>query len=280
MINKICKRNYTAAPLPFMGQKRRFITDFKEAIKAFDDATVFIDLFGGSGLLSHVAKQARPDARVIYNDYDDYHERLANIDRTNVLLADLRTIVANVPGDKKIPPEVKEGVLARVYEDEQSGYVDYITLSSSVLFSMKYVTSFEALNKETMYNCVRKDAYNCDGYLDGLEVVKYDYRKLFYQFKDRKDVVFIIDPPYLSTEAETYKSYWKLADYLDVLQLLNDVSYVYFTSNKSSLIELLDWIGKNLNAVNPFKGATKIEMLNRMNYQASYKDIMLYKLVG
>lgn len=280
MINKTSKRNYTAAPLPFMGQKRRFITDFKEAIKTFDDATVFIDLFGGSGLLSHVAKQARPDARVIYNDYDDYHERLANIDRTNVLLADLRTIVANVPGDKKMPPEVKEAVLARVYEDEQSGYVDYITLSSSVLFSMKYVTSFEALSKETMYNCVRKDNYNSDGYLDGLEVVKYDYRELFNQFKDRKDVVFIIDPPYLSTEAGTYKSYWKLTDYLDVLQVLNDVSYVYFTSNKSSLIELLDWIGKNLNAVNPFKGATKIEMLNRMNYQASYKDIMLYKLVG
>lgn len=280
MINKTSKRNYTAAPLPFMGQKRRFITDFKEAIKAFDDTTVFIDLFGGSGLLSHVAKQARPDARVVYNDYDDYHERLANIDRTNVLLADLRTIVANVPGDKKMPLEVKEAILVRVYEDEQSGYVDYITLSSSVLFSMKYVTSFEALSKETMYNCVRKDNYNSDGYLDGLEVVKYDYRELFNQFKDRKDVVFIIDPPYLSTEAGTYKSYWKLTDYLDVLQVLNDVSYVYFTSNKSSLIELLDWIGKNLNAVNPFKGATKKEMLNRMNYQASYKDIMLYKLVG
>lgn len=279
MINKTSKRNYTAAPLPFMGQKRRFITDFKEAIKAFDDATVFIDLFGGSGLLSHVAKQARPDARVIYNDYDDYHERLANIDRTNVLLADLRTIVANVPGDKKMPPEVKEAVLARVYEDEQSGYVDYITLSSSVLFSMKYVTSFEALSKETMYNCVRKDNYNSDGYLDGLEVVKYDYRELFNQFKDRKDVVFIIDPPYLSTEAGTYKSYWKLTDYLDVLQVLNDVSYVYFTSNKSSIIELLEWIDKSKIIGNPFNKAIRKETSNQITYNAKYKDIMLYKLV-
>lgn len=270
-------KTYNSAPVPFMGQKRRFIADFKSALKTFDSATVFIDLFGGSGLLSHVAKQARPDARVIYNDYDDYHERLANIDRTNVLLADLRTIVANVPSDKKMPQEVKEAVLARVYQDEQSGYVDYITLSSSVLFSMKYVTNFEALSKETMYNCVRKESYNSDGYLDGLEVVKYDYRELFDQFKERKEVVFLIDPPYLSTEAGAYKGYWKLADYLDVLQVLHDVSYVYFTSNKSSLIELLDWIDKNLDAVNPFNGATKIELLNRINHRASYTDIMLYR---
>lgn len=278
MINKPSKRNYSAAPLPFMGQKRRFITDFKVAIKAFDNATVFIDLFGGSGLLSHIAKQVRPDARVIYNDYDDYHERLANINRTNRLLADIRRIVANLPHDKKIPTEIKTAILSRIYEDEQCGFVDYITLSSSLLFSMKYVTSFESLSKETMYNCVRKEGYNCDGYLDGLEVVKYDYRELFERFKDRTDVVFFIDPPYLSTEVGIYKSYWKLTDYLDVLQVLNGVSYVYFTSDKSSLIELLDWISKNLNAENPFKGATKIEMLNRINYQASYKDIMIYRV--
>lgn len=279
MINKT-KRNYTAAPLPFMGQKRRFITDFKEAIKAFDNATVFIDLFGGSGLLSYIAKQERPDAQVIYNDYDDYHERLANISRTNALLSDIRQIVAYIPSDKKITPEVKAAVLARVSEDDQSGFVDYITLSSSVLFSMKYVTSFEALSKETMYNCVHKDDYCCDGYLDGLEVVKCDYRELFDQFKGRDDVVFFIDPPYLSTEVGTYKSRWKLTDYLDVLQVLSDVSFVYFTSNKSSIIELLEWIDNNETTGNPLKGAARKETLNQVSYNSKYKDIMLYKSIS
>lgn len=276
METETTKKNYTSAPLPFMGQKRRFVADFKKAIKTFDHTTTFVDLFGGSGLLSHIAKQVCPDARVIYNDYDDYHERLANIDRTNILLSDLRQIVANVPRDKKIPPEIRKAVLDRIYEDEQSGFVDYITLSSSILFSMKYVTSFEALSKETMYNCVKKDNYNSDGYLNKVEIVKYDYRELFNQFKDRNDIVFLVDPPYLSTETKTYRNYWKLTDYLDVLQVLNGVSYVYFTSNKSSLIELLDWI-ENFKSENPFKGATKIETLNHPNYQASYTDIMLYK---
>lgn len=63
-------KNYTSAPLPFMGQKKRFIREFRKALREFDHATVFVDLFGGSGLLSHVTKRERPDARVIYNDFD------------------------------------------------------------------------------------------------------------------------------------------------------------------------------------------------------------------
>ena len=51
----------------------------------------------------------------------------------------------------------------------------------------------------------------------------------------------------------------------------------YFTSNKSSIIELTDWIEKNLGGDNPFKGAVKVEVNARMNHNAGYTDIMLYK---
>lgn len=101
---------FTSAPLPFMGQKRRFINEFKEALKTFDSKTIFVDLFGGSGLLSHITKRERPDARVIYNDYDDYHIRLENIDKTNKLLADLRKLVVNIPKKHKLPPQVREAI--------------------------------------------------------------------------------------------------------------------------------------------------------------------------
>lgn len=45
-------KNYTQAPLPFQGQKRRWNGAFKKALKEFDDCNVFVDLFGGSGLLA------------------------------------------------------------------------------------------------------------------------------------------------------------------------------------------------------------------------------------
>ena len=50
-------KNYVQSPLPFQGQKRRFNVSFKEALNEFKTAQVFVDLFGGSGLLSHWVKE-------------------------------------------------------------------------------------------------------------------------------------------------------------------------------------------------------------------------------
>ena len=72
----MCKKVYNSAPLPFMGQKRRFVKDFKKVLKSTSCITTIVDLFGGSGLLSHVAKSVLPQVRVIYNDYDGYSERI------------------------------------------------------------------------------------------------------------------------------------------------------------------------------------------------------------
>lgn len=43
------KLNYNQAPLPFQGQKRKFVKLFAEKIETLPDDTVFVDLFGGSG---------------------------------------------------------------------------------------------------------------------------------------------------------------------------------------------------------------------------------------
>jgi site-specific DNA-adenine methylase len=272
-MNKI----YTTAPLPFMGQKRRFLNQFKKALNEYNDASIFVDLFGGSGFLSHIAKHQRPDARVIYNDYDDYHVRLEHVQQTNRMMADLRAMLAGCPVDKKLSNEMKQRVINYLTEQEKTGFVDYITLSSSLLFSMNYATTLEEFSKQTMYNCVKKADYDATGYLEGLEVVKYDYKALFEKFKGNKDVVFFVDPPYLSTDNSTYKNYWRLADYLDVLKVLKDTSYFYFTSNKSNIIELCDWIEINLAAENPFKNAVKTEARTNVTYAATYTDIMLHK---
>ncbi len=92
--------------------------------------------------------------------------------------------------------------------------------------------------------------------------------------------MFIVDPPYLSTEQGTYQNYWRLADYLDVLNVLKENSYFYFTSDKSSILELCDWLEDNLEAINPFHNSTKEEMKVTVNHNAGYSDIMLYKNVS
>ncbi len=266
--------------MPFQGQKRKFLKEFQTAIKQqFDDTAVFVDLFGGSGLLSHTVKQIYPDARVIYNDFDDYHLRLANIERTNALLADLRPIVTHLPREKKLDEKTKAAIISRISKEQNTGFVDYITLSSSLLFSTQYATSLENLNAAIMYNKVRETNYNADEYLAGVEIVKQDYRELFAFWRQHPSVVFLVDPPYLSTDCSTYgnNGYWRLSNYLDVLQTVTNTSYFYFTSNKSSIVELCEWMERYYGANNPFAGAVRKEIAVQLNHTSKYVDIMLYK---
>jgi hypothetical protein len=118
--NKIMNTKvYTSAPLPFMGQKRRFIKLYKSALKEFPEAKIFVDLFGGSGLLSHTTKHARPNAMVVYNDYDDYHIRLINVEKTNAMLEVIRGMVKGCPEDKKLSPGIKAKIISYLKKQEQ-----------------------------------------------------------------------------------------------------------------------------------------------------------------
>jgi hypothetical protein bfra3_16208 len=257
-----------------------FAKEFIKVLEQFPAKTVFVDLFGGSGLLSHIAKRTKPESTVIYNDFDNYRLRLQNIPQTNRLLTDLRNMVAdNVPHNKPIKGELRERIFERIEQEERAtGYVDFITLSSSVMFSMKYCLNVLDMRKEVLYNSIRKSDYPlCSDYLDGLEITSCDYKELFNRYKDTSGVVFLVDPPYLSTDVGTYNMYWKMSDYLDVLNVLAGHSFVYFTSNKSSILELCEWLGRNQSLGNPFKNAVKVEFNAHMNYNASYTDMMLFK---
>ena len=271
------KKLYLSAPLPFQGQKRMFAKEYIKVLQQFPDGTTFVDLFGGSGLLSHIAKCQKPNSTVVYNDFDGYRQRLERISQTNGLLEELRAIV-DIPRSKPILGEVRKRVLDCIRKHEQKyGYVDYITLSASLLFSMKYATCFAEMEKETLYNRVKSTKYPlCTDYLDGLTITSCDYKEVFDKYKDVPNVVFLVDPPYLSTDSKTYRMYWKLSDYLDVLTILAGHRFIYFTSNKSSVVELCEWIGKNRLIGNPFENCHRREFNAHMNYSASYTDIMLY----
>lgn len=228
-------------------------------------------------MLSHITKCQKPNSPVIYNDFDGYRNRLEALPQTNLLLSELRAIV-DVPRHKPITRLQRDQVLSCIRKHESEfGYVDYITLSSSILFSMKYATGFSDLEKETLYNKIRATDYaQCTDYLDGLTVTSCDYKEVFKLYKNVPDVVFLVDPPYLSTDNKTYNMSWNLSDYLDVLTVLSGHHFIYFTSDRSSIIELCDWVGKNPNIGNPFKTCHRHEFNAYMNYNSTYTDIMLY----
>ena len=149
---------YNSAPLPFQGQKRNFIKHFRELIKDEFRAHrngIFIDAFGGSGLLSHNIKQIYPNARVIYNDYDNYSERLANIEATNEILRSIAPITEKYKKNEKVSEEDREKIIKIIDEYIKRGYfIDWLTLSSKLLFGGKYCHNESELKKrkDVFYN--------------------------------------------------------------------------------------------------------------------------------
>lgn len=89
-----------------------------------------------------------------------------------------------------------------------------------------------------------------------------------------------VDPPYLSTDVGTYRMYWRLADYLDVLSVLPGHDFVYFTSEKSCITELCEWMGRHPSLGDPFARCQRREFNATVNYSARYTDIMLFTIPG
>lgn len=270
-------KNYNTSPLPFQGQKRNFVKAFKQALNDCPTEGLYVDLFGGSGLLSHSVKSVHPESTVVYNDYDGFVGRIKAIPATNELLSELRTALIDVPRKATITGTHRETVNELLKKAASEGFADWITISSNLLFSMNYATTLDALLKETMYNKVRLSDYDAAGYLEGVSVVSCDYKQLFLQYSNKANVVFLVDPPYLSTDTSSYNSsHWKLKDYLDVLHVISNNNYFYFTSNKSQIVELCEWISSVSATANPFNNATITTVNVSASYNSGYTDIMYH----
>lgn len=190
----------------------------------------------------------------------------------------MRPIVANYPKGTRIN-EVKPTILEvlRQYPPEA---LDYITLSANLLFSGKYATSLEALDKDGFYAKVSQTPYNADGYLAGVERHQTDYRNLIAEFEHTPNTVFILDPPYLSTDITSYRGAqdWKLKDYLHIVKALNVMPrYIYFGSNKGQLLDLFDFLANEYNLPSPFNNTTRVTVSTSVNYSSPYEDLMIYK---
>jgi len=270
-------KTFSTSPLPFQGQKRNFVKAFKQCLIEYPEEGVYVDLFGGSGLLSHTVKTVYPQANVIYNDYDGFFERIKAIPATNKLLCELRLVLSGLARKETIKGAYREVVNDLLINASNEGYKDWITISSNLLFSMNYSTTLNGLLKETMYNKVRLSDYDSSGYLEGVAVVSCDYKQLFSKYSGVNNVVFLVDPPYLSTDTSSYNSsYWRLKDYLDVLHVIRGNNYFYFTSNKSQIVELCEWISSVSATANPFEYAKKSVINVSTSYNGGYTDIMYH----
>lgn len=239
---------YNKPPLAFMGNKKNMLKHIKQVLQDMqgdgyiNDETIFLDVFGGSGLISHNIKQWYPKNRVIWNDYDNYQKRLDNISDTEILRAKIYEVLGNDTKEKATQAQ-KQEILDFIKDFESKGhYVDYVSLSVYLLFCGNYADSFETLSKHGFYNRVAKEALNeAKDYLQGVERVRQDFKALLDSYSHIQNKLLILDPPYLQTQVGNYKDCFRLGQFFELIQRVSK-PYIFFGSENSDIVESFEYL--------------------------------------
>lgn len=272
---------YKKSPLPFQGQKTGWFKEFQNMLESFPDCTTIVDVFGGSGLLAHWARRLRPAAAVVWNDYDNFRERLSHIPETNILISKLRTVLDS-SGFKfklkyKVPSNLHEAFKKILREHfEEFGFLDCITVSSSILFSGRYFKTLQEFeeNKDFWVNSFLSPHPIPEDYLKGLTVVQKDWRAFFNDPDlDNDRTLFLLDPPYFFTNGYAYDGALSYQDQSDLLDLMGKRNYCYFTNSNSAIVL----------HIKEFEGATRITKKRNpaSNTQSKVKvdEFMVYRRI-
>lgn len=270
-------KKYNKAPLPFQGQKRNYLKIFnRELQKLCGDGTgwTIVDVFGGSGLLSHNSKYTCPNARVIYNDYDNYTERLSKIETAEQVRRDLLTFVNGYSKYEQLTDGTREQIINYLHGKE----IDYLTMYNYILYSGNFASSLEDIKKSTkFYNRISKISLSCDGYLEGVETVHKCFTQLM---KDEFDgnVLYLLDPPYVNTHQGYHRDkshYFGLLSQLKLFELMKP-PFFYFTSNKSEVMDFVD--SKNKYSY-LFNNCETFTTKNAISGRSTYLDILITKTI-
>ncbi|KMK50543.1 hypothetical protein RO21_11215 [[Actinobacillus] muris] len=249
-----------------------------ENIEVNGEGWTIIDVFGGSGLLSHTAKRKKPLARVIYNDFDGYAERLKYIADINRLRRIIFGLVADLPKGKRLDKTKKLQIIEAI--NAFDGYKDPHILCSWLLFSGQQVSSLDELFKEDFWHCVRKSDYpEATGYLDGVEAVSESFHQLLPKYQHQAKTLFVLDPPYLCTHQASYKQvhYFDLIDFLRLIHLTRP-PYIFFSSTKSEFIRFIDaMIEDKWQNWQAFEKYNRMTLQTSVCYSSKYEDNLVYK---
>lgn len=231
---------FKKAPLPFQGQKRNWIKEIISRSEIFNGQTV-VDLFGGSGLLSHTVKCCSTAKEVIWNDFDNYEARLKIISETEALRINLSKYQRSM---KRADSDTKIQIIKEIdLHLAKYNQADWITISSWLLFSGNYAHSYEDLISRTFYVRVTQNSLDATDYLSGVTRVQKDFRELLEQYQTREDAVYLCDPPYIMTDQQGYSrknEHFKLKEMLQLLSSLEGKKALLFSSTKSETDDLIN----------------------------------------
>lgn len=270
------KKLFMSPPLPFNGNKRNWVNHILKQFEKYTipEDTVIVDLFGGSGLLAHLFAHMYPNNKIIYNDYDNYIDLLKPevINKINEITSWGRELMneKGIKKESKIDMENKKIILNKFKEVLGEDWEQNEKLKNIICanFCFSGRNNFNGFLYNKLTTKVYLPKFNISDYiLPNIEVVHKDYKELLNDLIDLKlkpeKILFILDPPYLSTSKSFYKGerhketdekgdaiYWGIEKTCDVIDICLEYKTLLFESDRSEILPLIKIIekycGKNI----------------------------------
>ena len=81
--------------------------------------------------------------QVIWNDFDNFKERLDNMEKTNKIISQIKELLKDQERKTKIDDPIKVNKMKEIFNN--ADYLDIITLASKYCFPLKFVKTKENL---------------------------------------------------------------------------------------------------------------------------------------
>ena len=287
----------TKAPLNFRGQKKnwrheftQFLSKMEEVANSKNKSVCVVDVFGGSGILSHWSKRLHPSFTVIYNDFDNYSDRLDHVHDVNLLIDELQKLFPlyrETHGRSKMSPS--EVSKLHQFLIDYKGRIDNCCLSSWIQFSGSEVRTLEELlDCDKHYFQIPKNHYNEEEvkhYLDDIVVIHEDASN-YHKFKKNISsliptdllVLWLLDPPYLYTDKTGYNnSYFKIDSSIDLINyFINEEYFIFFNSTKSAFTDFLHKLKEFIPSIKD--DYERIDKIQKTNNHATNSEYALIRI--
>lgn len=264
---------YKRPPLPFRGNKTKWIKDlikyFIRNHDKFKDYT-FIDVFGGSGIISQAIAKLYPNNKVIYNDFDYYTKLLtkSNIDKLNELRREIYEIASKYEYKAKINDNDSNKIRYLIKKEYPNFETNNNLKNIFAAWLMFNATDFKF--NSSFYNVLPKNNYSyvdINDYLPNNVIIEHlEYKDLINKYKPiLNKSLLILDPPYLGTSKEFYNKEWDLKDTYNILRLCIKYKCLLFEANSSNVIRLIKTISPNIDL--------KYKLFNKHSLSSHSKSI-------
>lgn len=204
--NKKENSKFLKNPISYQGSKRMEIDKINLYTPDLNACDKVVDVFGGGGVVSLYFKQKFPDKTVIFNDLKTIQCKLFNLlkdkEKTKNLISKLEEYKYNKESYEKLHKEYFDG--------KEQDVLKYVILQHfafrGILEKSRTMINFREKKSRSSYKSLLKYHEILD---DKFIVMNYDFRKVLNKYKDDEKAFIYMDPPYLTTNCESYHPFTK-----------------------------------------------------------------------